>query len=400
MTTAKAVRRDWPRKVFLESTALFQLGSKLEKPEFAKLKDRREYLKFDLFVSEVSWAEYLRQRTDKIDVLSGDIKSILSRLSEWNLSPKDVMATHTQVKDCRNNAADFFGKKAEETGIQILPIPDIDVRRLFRMAIDRIPPFEQSKDDKTEKGFRDALIMFTILMNIQGQPEDFSLVVSNDVLLTRGLNNHVEEFMTNLTVVPTLDDAIAHIDARVDTWYQAHLLNQSEEAKAQLEKFKEQIAEQVSAIRELTDFDLGIGGAFWGLGGGSQPLEIAETIERVNSLKVEKIDSAVWSDKDKPESRILFRIRCTANVTTSSSGLSPWASPSRYTVGGEKQSSSFLTSFLGPPSKQERQRTLPLTLYGEAKFQRTDGEWKLSSLKVDKSQPSPDDLATLLRMVI
>src|SRR6266478_5279287 len=53
---------NWPRKVFLESTALFQLGSKLQKPEFAKLKERQQYLNFELFVSEVSWAEYIRQR--------------------------------------------------------------------------------------------------------------------------------------------------------------------------------------------------------------------------------------------------------------------------------------------------------------------------------------------------
>jgi hypothetical protein len=61
--TAQSVNQmNWPRKVFLESTALFQLGSKLETPEFAKLLERQEHLKFDLLVSEVSWAEYPRGR--------------------------------------------------------------------------------------------------------------------------------------------------------------------------------------------------------------------------------------------------------------------------------------------------------------------------------------------------
>jgi hypothetical protein len=40
-------------RYFLESTALFQLGSKLQIPEFAKLIERQQYLKFDLLVSEV-----------------------------------------------------------------------------------------------------------------------------------------------------------------------------------------------------------------------------------------------------------------------------------------------------------------------------------------------------------
>jgi len=388
---------NWPRKVFLESTALFQLGSKLEKPEFAKLKDRREYLKFDLFVSEVSWAEYIRQRIDKIDALAGDIKSIGARLGEWGLNPQNVKTMHAQVGEFRKSAGDLFAKKAQETGIQILGVPEIDVRRLFRMSIDRVPPFEQSKDDKTEKGFRDALIMFTILTNIKGQPDDFSLVVTGDGLLAKGLENHVDEFMTSLTIVPTLDDALLHIDARVDAWYRDHLLKESEEAKAQLAKYMKEIAEQVHGIRELTDYDLGVGGFSALL--GSRPLEFGETIERVNSVKLDQIDSAVWSDKDKVESRILFRLRCTANVVTSvSSAMFPFTSPSRYAVGGEKQLSSFLGSFITAPAKQERERTLPLSLYGEAKFQQTNGAWKLSSMKVDKLQPSQEELAALLRV--
>jgi len=389
---------NWPRKVFLESTALFQLGSKLQKPEFAKLKERREILKFDLFVSEVSWAEYIRQRADKIDELACDIKSIGTRLGEWDLDHQNVVTTHAQIVEFRKRVDDLYAKRAQETGIQILGVPDVDVRRLFRMSMERVPPFEQSKDDKTEKGFRDALIMFTILTNIKERPEDHSLVVTNDGLLAKGLTNHTDEFKTALTIVSNLDEAIAHIDARISSWYREHLLKESEEAKAQLAKYTNEIAEQVNAIRELSDFDLGVGGFLAGLG-GSRPLEIGESIERVNSLKVDEIDSAVWSDKDKRESRILFRIRCSANIVTSVSPLLHFGPPSRYAVGGRKQEfSSFLNAFSAPTTKQERERTLPVTLYGEAKFQRTNGEWKLSSMKVDKSQPSPEEMAALLRV--
>src|SRR6266481_2549636 len=271
---------NWPRKVFLESTALFQLGSKLQKPEFAKLKERQQYLKFELFVSEVSWAEYIRQRADKIDQLAVDIKSIGNRLQEWDLNPKDVSTTHAQVGEFRKSVGDLYAKRALEAGIKILGVPDIDVRRLFRMSMDRIPPFEQSKDDKSEKGFRDALIMFTILTNIKERPEDYSLVVTNDGLLAKGLTNQIDEFQTNLSIVPNLDEAIVHIDARVDAWVRDHLLKESEEAKAQLEKYAKEVSDQVNTIRELTDSDFGISG-FFGLLGGSKPLEIGETIERV-----------------------------------------------------------------------------------------------------------------------
>ena len=58
----------------------------------------------------------------------------------------------------------------------------------------------------------------------------------------------------------------------------------------------------------------------------------------------------------------------------------------------------FLNAFTAPTTKQERERTLPVTLYGEAKFQQANGDWKLLSVKVDKSQPSTEEIAALLRV--
>jgi hypothetical protein len=387
---------NWPRKVFLESTALFQLGNKLQKPEFAKLTERREYLKFDLLVSEVSWAEYIRQRTDKMDALANEFQSFGTRLREWDQDPKHLQTSQSGLAEYRRDVHKLYAEKAKDAGIQLLKLPSIDVTRLFRMSIERIPPFEKSKEDKTEKGFRDSLIMFTILENIQGRPEDHALVITEDQRLTEGLVSHAEQFKTELSVVPSLDEAVAYIEARVSTWYRDHLAKESEEAISMLTKYKQPIIEQVSKIRELTEADLGIGGFFGGLA-GSKGLAFGETVERVNSLNLEEIKSAVWRDRNKPESRILFRIHCTAKVMTSGgSNLSPFfASQSKFAVGGGKQE---VPSFLMPSyvRKEERERELPVSLYGEASFQRTEGDWKLVGVRVDTSQPGVDDVAALI----
>ena len=84
---------------------------------------------------------------------------------------------------------------------------------------------------------------------------------------------------------------------------------------------------------------------------------------------------------------------------TSVSPIFAFTPPSKYRVGGGKQEfSSFLNAFTAPTTKQERERTLPVTLYGEAKFQQANGDWKLLSVKVDKSQPSAEEIAALLRV--
>jgi hypothetical protein len=262
------------------------------------------------------------------------------------------------------------------------------------MSIERIPPFEQSKNDKSEKGFRDALIMFTILTNIKGRKEDYSLVVTGDRLLTEGLNSHTDEFKTALTIVPNLDEAIAHIDARVGAEYRELLRKESEGAKAELAKYKKEISKQVNAIQELTEYDLGIGG-FYGVLSG-KPLELGESLELVKSLNIDEIDSAVWRDKDKPESRILFRLLFSANVITSVSSSLPILSPKKYAVGERQQPPSFLTLAAFPP-RQEQERTFPVTLYGEAKFEKTNGGWKLTGIRVDKAI-SAEEMAALSRV--
>jgi hypothetical protein len=116
-TAQAANKMNWPRKVFLESTALFQLGSRLQTLEFAKLLDRQEHLKFDLLVSEVSWAEYTRQRKDKITSLATDIDSIGRRLREWGQNIEKIVATHSELGQLLSDLDTLNEKKAREAKI-------------------------------------------------------------------------------------------------------------------------------------------------------------------------------------------------------------------------------------------------------------------------------------------
>jgi hypothetical protein len=59
---------EFPKKLFIESSILFQLGPRLENVEFAKLLDIRGAAGFKTLVSEVSWLEYLRERKRELRV--------------------------------------------------------------------------------------------------------------------------------------------------------------------------------------------------------------------------------------------------------------------------------------------------------------------------------------------
>lgn len=386
-----------PKKVFIETSALYQLGSKLEKPEFAELAKRRELLEIELLVAEVSWSEYIRQRRDMLDDLAADLDSAVHRLSNWGLDCKLVKNSCSEVDQFHKELDTFYAAFAKGVGIQILPLPDVKVSRLMQMSINRIAPFEESKDDKKEKGFRDALIMFTILENIKGHPEYDSLVITNDRLLEKGLSQHLSEFKTMLTVVPTVEEAVKRIDARMGEWYRSYLLQESEQAKEMLSRYSKEIVEQIGQVHEVTDWDLGTN-SFRALLGGEKALLPGESIEEVKSLKLDGIEAAVWRNKDKPRSRILFRIRSLATVLTKTQTSSLTPTPRRFVVGEGPPPPYFLNSFISPRSSETRERVLTVWLYGEAKFESTDGDWKLSSMRVDRSQPSSEEMADLSRV--
>ena len=64
----------------------------------------------------------------------------------------------------------------KEKNIQILPTPKIDLQRLIDMAVNKIRPFEE----RGEKGFRDSIILFTVLEHAKAFSTKAHLLVTKD----------------------------------------------------------------------------------------------------------------------------------------------------------------------------------------------------------------------------
>jgi hypothetical protein len=99
----------------------------------------------------------------------------------------------------------------------------------------------------------------------------------------------------------------------------------------------------------------------------------------------------LWQNRDEPTSRILSKIRCLARVIATAPAPLVYFEPSVFTVGGGKQSQIRATI-----SEGRMEKDLPVVLYGEAQFEKTDGDWRLVNLEVDKSLPSEEELRELI----
>jgi hypothetical protein len=384
----------WPRKIFLESTALFQLGPRLENVELANLQEVRNILKFELFVSEVSWREYLRHRSKEIRGCLARIRSCSEELAQHGQPVAGLEQAEQRATEYLNVLADHFQEKARNSGITILPLPPIDLQKLLQMSIGCVPPFEDSESERgektKEKGFRDSLIMFTVLEGIRNRPQDNALIITGDRRLREGFQRLVGEYETRLDIVASLDEALSHIDDKVEKWQREKRRRQSEEAKDMLLRYRQEISEAIRQVRDLTEADLGQGLFSRVLAGkeGQERLDIREVV----SLGFESVESALWKDRDKPISRILFRIRCVAHVVASPPAPFVFWDTPVFTVGGGRKSNIRLSA-----SEGVVERDLPVALSGEASFEQTDGEWRLMNIKVDQSLPPEEDWKELMK---
>jgi hypothetical protein len=367
------------RKIFLETNSLFSLGPKLENVDLANLQELRKILGFEILVAETSWREYLRHRQRELSDCLTRNRQNRSMLEKHGETLELCDQSQQQIKQSLATLDQRYKEKAVAAGLAIVPLPSIDVHALLTMSLEGEPPFEISQNEsgeKTkEKGFRDATIMFTMLDTIRGQDE--VLIVTNDSQVKRGIEQRAKEYNTNPTIVSSIGEAVVAVSDELQMLFKERLKRETDKAIALLLRYRDDLLAAIGQVRELSASELGQSPLAFALGGDK-----AErlNIERVVSLDYEGVNSAVWKERDAPVSRILFKVDCRARVLASQ-GLT-WPENSLFTVGDEKPHNSFF-ALMGTPQRFERD--IPVELYGEAQFEKADDEWRLISIKVEKS---------------
>jgi hypothetical protein len=160
-----------------------------------------------------------------------------------------------------------------------------------------------------------------------------------------------------------------------------------------LMSYKDEITSKIEQVKELSDWDLGQTITV-GLYGDLK--EGYVDIRSVESVTFDRISSAVWKDKDREASRILFSCRCNANVVANAPHLRVFSDQSRrHRVGQPSQQQIWFASSSWDSGPTEK-KTLPFQMYGEAHLNRDGKDWRLESLRLDKSLPSEEELNALI----
>jgi len=370
-------RPKMPRLVILESTALFQLGSLFEQVDFENLLQLKRLLKFDIAVSQVSWLEFLRKRKTQVSECLGRIKQLRSSLDKLGQESDAVKPIEDRLVDLAKNLPHVFEAKLAELGIQTIPLAKPDVEHLLQMSMDNVPPFEESH----EKGFRDSLIMFSILAAIKDRPEINAMLVSDDKLLAEAIQSRQNGYGTSVMVVEQIGDALKHILTLVDAALREKRAEERQEARELLLKYRSDLEKAVEKIREFSHFEL------IGLGGLGGRTDLGGTFERVVSIIFKDVDSATWKTRTENDATVLFSLKYELTLLVGPnffSGLNL-----RYQVGGGQV---MKTVDRGKPEE----KTIEKSLFGVAEFTKKNGEFQLVRLSTDQDLPI-EDMVTLMK---
>jgi hypothetical protein len=361
----------------------------------------RESTPFEILVAEVSWMEYLRDRKSEVGKSLDKLNLIATQTGKHGLQVDELPKAEAVLRSHLSRIDEHFRVKASALGIQILPLPEnISLRSLLEMSIDCVPPFEGRDAKSKEKGFRDSLIMFTVLRNLSSRRIDPAILVTGDGLLAEGVLLHQEQFGANIQVAANLWEAVELLERGMEDENLQRIKANGEEAKRTLETFREQILQKIAEIHELTDADLGQGGPFLEpddkadylspMLGIKSPKEYVE-IHRIKSVTYSEIGTAVWQLKNEQDATILFTIHCEAHVLARAPYLVTYTRTKKYVVGASPTMLDL--AFTGAPTEE---KTMKVHLFGKAKLERvTTGPWRLTSLTLDKSLPSEEDYKAL-----
>jgi hypothetical protein len=160
------------------------LGNRVEIEKFAKVA---EIIIPDIVIEEI--------KNQKVRNLSSKKQSFLSNPFHWM---RDIDENATKEFDINKYIEDLELK--ESIPYQVINLTNFNcVENMKELALKKLPPFENS--DKTDKGFKDAYIYFTILEYLQNIDDKYIFVVTNDGLLGEACKKH-----SNIYVVKNFDE--------------------------------------------------------------------------------------------------------------------------------------------------------------------------------------------------
>jgi len=169
----------WPRVIYLETSVLRALPIDIANAEFQELVEMVLPRHIKITVPELALNELLHERKSSLHNSIRDLNKIVNG-SMFKFSRPGINWPMDQ-KGMTQKLEDEIRLILKKYSVGIIKTPKLNMNEILEMAVKKAPPFEE----KGEKGFRDTVILFTIIRYAKRHNKDgLNLVVTKDRIFT------------------------------------------------------------------------------------------------------------------------------------------------------------------------------------------------------------------------
>jgi predicted nucleic acid-binding protein len=213
--------------VYLDTNVLIDLSHGDTSVDFIELRSLLELHHVGLFVPETVVKEFIQYRIkdtlDQIERLKAASRKIGRLLGRDPLS-------HEEPQDVEATINEKMMNYLRDTGIEMVKTPDIPLETLIDMAVKKQPPFEE----KGEKGFRDAVILFSIIDHMKTNIFSDAILVSVDPIFNhKEIIDRFKEKGQNVLIGKSFAEAKDQVKRQMD----ANLRVQGTQRKKDIKSF-------------------------------------------------------------------------------------------------------------------------------------------------------------------
>lgn len=351
----------WLGGIYLEASVLYALPLDVVNAQMERLLEISRIAEIPIFISEVSFQEWVAKRRDNVKNYIDKTESSLDKLSglfdyiskiNWKKNKEDIIDdTETSIK-----------KILDQNGIRIIETPDMDIKEMVRMAVCKKKPFEE----RHEKGFRDYVNLCTVLEHAKSKPKDPHFLVARDeIYQDRGITKLAEQYHIKLVIVPSIEGTISILEEFFRT------------AKKKIDEYKKQplkqyLIEETDKISQYTYQNAEISESFLNQNHELGFVPKIQAIENVKLMSILDVTRGILP-KNNRRSRIKISFKARMRFTVKITDI-PTPPETRF-KGGRKISSPeafYLASALGDETRHELEKSVDRTisLEGSVMFMR------------------------------
>lgn len=239
-----------PQAVYFDTTALWRFPDGVSNVDFIELRDIAKKIGAGLFVPEIVVEELINQQEMVISEEIGKLKDASEKLG--NLLNREPLK-YEEPKEIERTINKTIRDGLDSAGIKIIPtLSNVQLETLINMAVKKEAPFQ-----KGDKGFKDTIILFTIIEHLKSNQLSNAILVSNDHVFThKDVINRFRDNELLVIVKKNITEAKDQIKTQIDTAVRRWLEEKKQKIKSFLNTKKDEIFNYIRENAKISKFFL------------------------------------------------------------------------------------------------------------------------------------------------